>query len=29
MHTHESLNSYGDLDESKSIPKTGNGKNTE
>lgn len=29
MHTHGSLNSYGDLDKSKSIPKTGNGKNTE
>lgn len=29
MHIHGSLNSYGDLDKSKSIPKTGNGKNTE
>lgn len=29
MHTYESLNSYGDFDKSKSIPKTGNGKNTE
>jgi len=28
MHTYESLNSYGDLDKSKSIPKTGNGTNT-
>lgn len=29
MHTHESLISYGELDESKLVPKTGNGRNTE